>query len=846
MSNNTKLGVGALNNNNGSKNTAIGAYASYKNTVGFSNTSLGVNAGFFNETGDWNTSLGSAALCNNLNGSSNTAIGSNALLGTETLSIGNHNTGVGVQSLEENTGDFNTALGAQSGLDLSGSSYNTYLGAKTNASSQGLNHSTAIGYEAKITDSNQIMMGTTTETVQVPGQLDVSGQSTFHTDLKVRGVTVGRGVSTQNTNVVFGGRNALESMTTGGENVAIGENALSVNNKYGNTAVGYNSLINATGASSTALGRYSGENLKNGEHNTFLGDYADVNNSANFYKESTAIGFSAKITGSNQIMMGTANETVQVPGTLNVDGPAYLTNYVNQGNPEQVVPKSYVDAIASGIVPTQSCLCATTTNINLSSTTIPAASNTDGVDLSSLSDGSYNILVRAQANKIENGVYFFTKNGGSGTWVRPTSPEPMYNGFDANAAFSFVVSGTTYGKIGLVQILKPAIVGTDELEYTEFYQLQVNAGEGLNTTGQSGQLYINVDTSLNIVEYLDNNAGDLHLGAGDTTGNVVIGEENINQTTTIQNQANFVQNEIIVGSGINNIDRNILIGSGPNDISGNIIQNIRFGRQCLDSGVLSGKNNIAIGHRILRNLTTGEQNVFIGTESPGENITDSSYNVGIGAHALRYYNGEEGKCTAIGYKAGRNAKGGHSNTFLGGSTDFDNVDAEYSWSTAVGYGAIITDTNQIMMGTPSKTIEIPGTVSYQTYRQPIIFSCTIGRNTTDISSNNGYYIKDGTNFGINTVENESRGVLTVWFVEPTDSSEGEQLNNKKYKVMLTGAFNDDGNKGSVITFAVTDADEVNYTTQKFNFVMNNLYTDDRTDLEENNTGAVFVTVYYYP
>ncbi len=38
MSNNTKLGVGSLNSNNGSRNTAIGAYASYKNTEGFSNT----------------------------------------------------------------------------------------------------------------------------------------------------------------------------------------------------------------------------------------------------------------------------------------------------------------------------------------------------------------------------------------------------------------------------------------------------------------------------------------------------------------------------------------------------------------------------------------------------------------------------------------------------------------------------------------------------------------------------------------------------------------------------------------------------------------------------------------
>ena len=167
----------------------------------------------------------------------------------------------------------------------------------------------------------------------------------------------------------------------------------------------------------------------------------------------------------------------------------------------------------------------------------------------------------------------------------------MNTGFDANAAFSFVASGTKYGKVGLVQILNPAIVGTNELEYTEFYQLQVNAGEGLNTTVESGQLYINVDTSLNIVEYLDNKDGDLHLGAGDTTGNVVIGKENSSQTTTIQNQANFVQNDITVSSG----NENVQIGSGPNNL-----KNIRIGSGCLTNP--DGENNIAIGYNVLQNL----------------------------------------------------------------------------------------------------------------------------------------------------------------------------------------------------------------------------------------------------
>ena len=341
--------------------------------------------------------------------------------------------------------------------------------------------------------------------------------------------------------------------------------------------------------------------------------------------------------------------------------------------------------------------------MDLTSPAIPGSGDTDGVDLSSLSDGSYNILVRDQSNnKVENGVYIFTKNSGSGTWARPSS-EPMNNGFDANAAFSFVASGTKYGKVGLVQILNPAIVGTNELEYTEFYQLQVNAGEGLNTTIQSTELYINVDTSLNIVEYLDNNAGDLHLGAGDTTGNVVIGKENSSQTTTIQNQANFVQNDITVSSG----KQKVQIGSGPNDL-----QNIRIGTGLNNPVVPDGVNNIAIGYNVLTNLTTADRNTFCGISS-GTKITVSRNNTGFGLYTLQNYNGtgDDKFNTAIGAEAGRNVTNGSDNTFLGAGTDFDRSDAGYRNSTAIGRGAKITDFNQIMMGTANETVEVPGNLN---------------------------------------------------------------------------------------------------------------------------------------
>jgi len=102
--------------------------------------------------------------------------------------------------------------------------------------------------------------------------------------------------------------------TTGSNNVAIGfqalENGLTGSN---NTAVGYSSLSSNDASNNTAIGYSAGTNDVTGSNNTYLG--SNTSNQGNF-KYSTAIGYNAEITANNQIMMGTANETVFIPGTL--------------------------------------------------------------------------------------------------------------------------------------------------------------------------------------------------------------------------------------------------------------------------------------------------------------------------------------------------------------------------------------------------------------------------------------------------------------------------------------------------------------------------------------------------
>ena len=171
-SGNVAVGYQALYNNQVDTQLAIGTQSMYSNTTGNANTAVGNNSLVYNTTGSYNTALGYGAL-NDGNCSSNTAVGLQALY----YNNGSANTAVGCLSSELNVnGSNNTSIGYSAGNnDVSGNN-NTYLGANTSCTpNQTFIQSTAIGYSAQLTASNQIMMGTSTETVYIPGQLDLSG-----------------------------------------------------------------------------------------------------------------------------------------------------------------------------------------------------------------------------------------------------------------------------------------------------------------------------------------------------------------------------------------------------------------------------------------------------------------------------------------------------------------------------------------------------------------------------------------------------------------------------------------------------------------------------------------------
>ncbi len=232
-------------NTTGRVNTAAGAYALYNNTIGYSNVGIGIAAVFANKRLPNLVGIGDSALYNNNTGpGQNTAVGSKSMYAT---TGGYYNTALGFQSMYSNTsGYINTTIGYQA------------LYSNTSGSSN-----TAIGGDALYTNS----------------------------------------FGFNNTAV---GNFSLFFNTGGAINTAIGTQAmyLASDGDY-NTAVGHQALYSTTGDKNTSVGTFSLYGNTTGTNNTALGYSASANSGG--YTNSTAIGFTAQITGSDQVRIGNAS-----------------------------------------------------------------------------------------------------------------------------------------------------------------------------------------------------------------------------------------------------------------------------------------------------------------------------------------------------------------------------------------------------------------------------------------------------------------------------------------------------------------------------------------------------------
>jgi hypothetical protein len=151
-------GVGAGTNTTGNTNTFFGTNAGHANTTGDANALFGGGAGHLNTTGWGNAFFGEAAGFSNTTGSQNTFFGRGAgyrnTTGSNSTFLGDFAGGNGF------VGGWNTFVGQMADVDFTGATgnYNTLLGGRAWVVS-GMSNATAIGYQAEVTQSNSLVLG---------------------------------------------------------------------------------------------------------------------------------------------------------------------------------------------------------------------------------------------------------------------------------------------------------------------------------------------------------------------------------------------------------------------------------------------------------------------------------------------------------------------------------------------------------------------------------------------------------------------------------------------------------------------------------------------------------------
>ena len=316
---NTANGHQALaNNNDGILNTATGSLSLWSNTSGDYNTASGYNALFSNTTGSKNTALGYNANVTANNLTNATAIGYNAKVGaSNSLVLG----GIGADVVKVGIGT--TTPNASALLDLTSTDKGMLVPRMTSAQRTAI-ATPATGLLVYDNDTNAFWFYNGTAWTRISPQTLLADADN---DTKVQveespdediirfdvGGTEGMVLRKNSSglhrlelpnplNNTFIGVNAGSSNTTspgGGENVAVGRNALLSNTLgFRNTAIGSEALkTNTSGNYNIAIGSLALESNHDGHNNTAIGTQALQFNSSGWYN--VAIGAQALQVNSN-------------------------------------------------------------------------------------------------------------------------------------------------------------------------------------------------------------------------------------------------------------------------------------------------------------------------------------------------------------------------------------------------------------------------------------------------------------------------------------------------------------------------------------------------------------------
>lgn len=304
--NNTAIGDQAMRDNiSGSHCTGIGAAALVFSTTAQANTAVGYGAQAHTTTGGYNASLGCLALTTNSTGSGNTAIGSNAMYFNQN---GYANSAVGQNAMYKNeVGIDNVAVGGNALYNNTSGSSNIAVGKSamytqsfSNGSQAYFSRNIAIGHSA-------LYYNQPTAISNGIKNVAIGCNALYNNTTGYNNVAVGdSSLATCNTgfyNIGIGVR-TLKSLTNGNDNIALGrECGAGITTGDYNVGLGYNTYkANTTGAQNVAIGYNSQNANPSGSYNTSVG--SSTNAVYNTFSNTTAIGYSASVTASNQVRLG--------------------------------------------------------------------------------------------------------------------------------------------------------------------------------------------------------------------------------------------------------------------------------------------------------------------------------------------------------------------------------------------------------------------------------------------------------------------------------------------------------------------------------------------------------------
>lgn len=317
-------GQGASSSSHATNNTAIGSKALYSNTTGYNNTAIGNQSLYFNTTGYSNVAMGVSALKSNTDRSNLVAIGDFALynngIGVSSYYHATKNTAVGFKTLYSNTfGYGNTAIGYQSLYSNIGGYENTANGVGALKANTFGNLNTANGYEAlnlNTSGHGNTASGSKTLANNTGGQWNTA-LGYLALNLNTASENTATGSNSLNSNTTGAGNTsngfkALYSNTEGQFNTGVGYEALYSNiDGYDNASFGISSLHdNTDGNGNSSFGSYSLGSNTTGSYNTAIGRFAYyVYGGYTTYDNSTALGFNASISASNQVRLGSSYVT---------------------------------------------------------------------------------------------------------------------------------------------------------------------------------------------------------------------------------------------------------------------------------------------------------------------------------------------------------------------------------------------------------------------------------------------------------------------------------------------------------------------------------------------------------